>query len=134
MYIRIIDNKPKSYSITQLRRDYPTISFPKDISPEMLASYDVYPLKTTPQPDHNPLTELVRLLDPVQINGQWQQQWETIELPVSQQIENLRNARAEAYRTESDPLFFKAQRGEAELNEWENKVQEIKDRYQYPII
>lgn len=40
--------------------------------------------------------------------------------------------RAEAYRTESDPLFFMAQRGEATLAEWEAKVAEIKARYPYP--
>lgn len=39
-------------------------------------------------------------------------------------------ARAEAYRIESDPLFFKAQRGEATIDEWLAKVEEIKNRYQ----
>lgn len=38
-------------------------------------------------------------------------------------------ARAEAYRVESDPLFFKAQRGEATMDEWLAKVEEIKSRY-----
>lgn len=38
-------------------------------------------------------------------------------------------ARAEAYRVESDPLFFKAQRGEATMDEWLTKVEEIKSRY-----
>lgn len=41
-------------------------------------------------------------------------------------------ARAEAYRTESDPLFFKAQRGEATEAEWLAKVEEIKTRFPYP--
>jgi hypothetical protein len=40
-------------------------------------------------------------------------------------------ARAEAYRTESDPLFFKAQRGEATMEEWLAKVEEIKNRGQF---
>jgi hypothetical protein len=34
-----------------------------------------------------------------------------------------------AYRNESDPLFFKAQRGEATMDEWKTKVEEIKSRY-----
>lgn len=37
--------------------------------------------------------------------------------------------RAEAYRTESDPLFFKAQRGEATMDEWMASVAAIKARY-----
>lgn len=37
--------------------------------------------------------------------------------------------RASAYRDESDPLFFKAQRGEATMDEWVAKVAEIKTRF-----
>lgn len=40
--------------------------------------------------------------------------------------------RAAAYREEADPLFFKAQRGEATLEEWRAKVAEIKARLPYP--
>jgi hypothetical protein len=38
------------------------------------------------------------------------------------------NRRA-AYIIEADPLFFKAQRGEATMEEWQAKVAEIKARY-----
>jgi hypothetical protein len=41
-------------------------------------------------------------------------------------------ARAEAYRTEADPLFFMSQRGEATEAEWQAKVAEIKARFPYP--
>lgn len=40
--------------------------------------------------------------------------------------------RAAAYAEESDPLFFKAQRGEATTDEWTAKVAEIKTRFPYP--
>jgi len=40
--------------------------------------------------------------------------------------------RAAAYAQEADPLFFKAQRGEATTAEWEAKVAEIKARFPYP--
>lgn len=38
-------------------------------------------------------------------------------------------ARSIAYRDESDPLFFKWQRGESTEQEWLNKVQEIRNRF-----
>ncbi len=38
-------------------------------------------------------------------------------------------AERQAYRDESDPLFFKWQRGEATQEEWLAKVAEIKERY-----
>jgi hypothetical protein len=41
-------------------------------------------------------------------------------------------ARSAAYTTEADPLFFKAQRGEATIEEWQAKVAEIRSRYPYP--
>ena len=37
--------------------------------------------------------------------------------------------RAAAYRDESDPLFFKEQRGEVSVGTWLAKVQEIKARW-----
>jgi hypothetical protein len=40
--------------------------------------------------------------------------------------------RAAAYAVEADPLFFKAQRGEATTDEWTAKVAEIKARFPYP--
>jgi len=41
-------------------------------------------------------------------------------------------ARAVAYRNESDPLFFQAQRGEATKQEWLDKIAEIQARFPYP--
>lgn len=41
--------------------------------------------------------------------------------------------RAKAYAEEADPLFFKAQRGEATTAEWEAKVAEIKARFPYSV-
>jgi hypothetical protein len=38
------------------------------------------------------------------------------------------NRRA-AYIADADPLFFKAQRGEATMEEWQAKVAEIKQRF-----
>ena len=37
--------------------------------------------------------------------------------------------RRSAYIVEADPLFFKAQRGEATMEEWQAKVAEIKARW-----
>jgi hypothetical protein len=47
----------------------------------------------------------------------------------SEQIDALR---FHAYKKEADPLFFKAQRGEATMQEWLDKIQEIKERYPDP--
>jgi hypothetical protein len=44
-------------------------------------------------------------------------------------IRAAENNRRNAYIAEADPLFFKAQRGEATMQEWKDKVAEIKERF-----
>lgn len=49
-----------------------------------------------------------------------------------QMIENMtipKYQRKAMYKLESDSIFFKAQRGEATMEEWVAKVNEIKERY-----
>lgn len=53
--------------------------------------------------------------------------WESTQITVANQ--EAERKRAAAYVAESDPLFFKAQRGEATMEEWQAKVAEIKNRY-----
>ncbi len=55
--------------------------------------------------------------------------WKTLEFEL--QNEKMESLRKLAYEQESDPLFFKYQRGTAEKSDWLNKVQEIKERYPY---
>jgi hypothetical protein len=45
---------------------------------------------------------------------------------------SARQARAAAYASEADPLFFKAQRGEATIEEWQSTVADIRARFPYP--
>ena len=47
-------------------------------------------------------------------------------------LEDQQAARAAAYNVESDPLFFKWQRGEGTQQEWLDAVESIRDRYPYP--
>jgi hypothetical protein len=48
--------------------------------------------------------------------------------PIKVAEEASRN-RQQAYIAEADPLFFKAQRGEATMEEWQAKVADIKARF-----
>ena len=47
-------------------------------------------------------------------------------------LSEAKRNRAAAYTAEADPLFFKAQRGEATMEAWEAKVEEIRARFPYP--
>jgi hypothetical protein len=56
-----------------------------------------------------------------------------LELQQQAPLKESQRNRATAYTAEADPLFFKAQRGEATIEEWEAKVEEIRTRYPYPV-
>lgn len=45
---------------------------------------------------------------------------------------DYRELRKLAYQLEADPIFFKAQRGEVTMQNWLDKVSEIKSRYPQP--
>jgi hypothetical protein len=63
------------YSVTQLKRDNPQTSFPKDMTDAVLASWGVYPVQPTPQPQFDPITQRVVELPPIEVDDQWVQQW-----------------------------------------------------------
>ena len=75
MYIKLTNGQPEIYSIGQLRRDNPNVSFPKNISDSLLAGYDVYPLTPTDRPDTD-YTKNVAEGTATLVDGAWTQVWE----------------------------------------------------------
>lgn len=54
------------------------------------------------------------------------------ELQQQAPINEIRAKRAAAYAAESDPIFFKAQRGEATMDDWRTAVAAIQLSFPYP--
>jgi hypothetical protein len=137
MYAKIINNQVVKYpyQYSDLTKDNANTSFPANMTNELYAEFDVYPVKevTPPVVDHTKnLTEEL----PNFIEGEWTQVW--VVADASQEEVDTRKAdlnaeaeynRVNAYRNEADPLFFKAQRNEATMEEWIAKVNEIKIRF-----
>jgi len=128
------------YSIGQLRKDNPQVSFPKNPTDALLASYNVYPVTHTERPAYDSITQNLTEGAPTLTAGVWTQIWAVTEATPEEvaqrkadQLASLKQQRAYAYTQEADPLFFKAQRGEILLTEWEAKVDEIRNRYPYPV-
>jgi len=57
---------------------------------------------------------------------------EAARLEAAQPLRLVKEARAASFKAESDPLFFKVQRGEATAAEWLAKIEEIRTRHPYP--
>lgn len=130
MYAKIINNEVVKYpySVNELKQDNPDTSFPMSMTDEGLAGWGVYPVAEVPCPKVD-YTKNVVEETPNLINGEWYQDWSVTAKPQAEIDAIATSLRAEAYREESDPLFFKWQRGESTEQEWLDKIAEIKARY-----
>lgn len=127
------------YTIGNLRKDNQRTSFPKRLSDEALQDWNVYVVARVDRPDVD-YTKNVNEGTPVLQGYQWTQVWDVTEASAEEIAQRkayltaqAEANRAEAYRTESDPLFFKWQRGTATEQEWLAKVAEIRVRYPDPV-
>ena len=93
MFIKLTNGVPENYTIGQLRKDNPNVSFPKDIPLEMLASYDVYPLTVEDRPSYNNLTEDVILDTPTEVDGSWTQSYSVVQKSEEEAAQNIRSQR-----------------------------------------
>jgi hypothetical protein len=130
MYIKLNNGQIDKYPYTeeQLKSDNPQVSFPQTISKETLAEYDVYEVIRQNKPATSYKQELSEST-PVNENGVWKQVWVITEKSLDEINVIHEFNRKEAYKEESDPLFFKWQREEATQQEWLDKVAEIKQRW-----
>lgn len=137
MYIKINEDGTQTYpySFLQLREANRGVSYPAAPTEAALASYGLYPVTET-QPQYDQATHRFEEAQPVLVDGVWTQAWDVIPLTEEElaqreakRIRQVEGERAYAYRNESDPLFFKWQRGEATQQDWLDKVAEIKARY-----
>lgn len=115
------------------RMFFPNTSFSNGPTPEFLAGNGFLPVYSWLP--HNPDThKLVNVLpyidrDVVYTVEVQELSQEELDAKAADALTVAKAQRAEAYRVESDPIFFKAQRGEATMDEWLAKVTEIKARY-----
>lgn len=132
MLIKVIDGVAQEYSIEQLRIDNPQTSFPDVLPAKTLAEYDVFEVIDSQAPEYNPLSEKLVPVEPKKIKGKWTRKFEVQKIPSGIAKKQIQEARSQAFREEADPMFFRAQRGEIEMDEYLAKVEEIRTRFAYP--
>lgn len=128
MYLKLTNGVPEKYSIGQLRRDNPQISFPKQISNDVLASYDVYPYT---RPTYGEYDQLAwRIVDgdfEQDANGNWSLPWVLQARPLGEAQDRVRTER-DSLISESDWRVIKAyERSENLPAEWELYRQALRD-------
>jgi hypothetical protein len=116
------------YSMNELRKDNPQTSFPEVMTKDVLASYGLVEVMETQQPDVD-YRSIVSEGKPELVEGTWLQKWVVTSRTPDEIKKASESLRLRAYAKESDPLFFKWQRGEIAQEVWLAKVSEIKQRF-----
>lgn len=98
-YLKINENSSIEFpfSLTTLKKENPNVSFPREMSDELLASYGVYPVTLTKKPaqtaTQNPVEQT-----PQQINGVWTQVWAMVDVSPEEAARRAQEAADEADR------------------------------------
>ena len=93
MFIKLIDGTPVPYSLAELRRDNPSVSFPREIPVDLAAEWGLLPLSPTPAPDIDRLTEEFEETTPQLIDGLWRQSWQVVPLTQHEAARRIRTER-----------------------------------------
>ena len=122
------------YSIGQLRKDTPQVSFPRNPIDGLLASYGVFPVARKDRPSHDYTTHDLNEGAPELSDGIWMQTWKLV--PVSADVTAERTAElAASVRSdrdqrllETDWVVIKAyERNQNIAPEWEVYRQALRD-------
>lgn len=109
MFVKVNNGQAETYPYTigKLRQDHPNTSFPKRLSDELLAEYDLYRVDSAPQPEYDDKTErLAQDSMPALIDGKWIIAW-TVYPKEQEQIDRETEAAAEAIRARRNDLLAK---------------------------
>lgn len=89
-----------SYSIGQLRKDNPNTSFPRNPTDELLAEWNVFPVKPTPGPSVD-YTKNVKEGIPIKQGNDWVQVWEVTDA-TQEEIADRIDQKSRQVRSERD--------------------------------
>lgn len=102
MFVKVTNGQAQAnYTIGDLRKDNPNVSFPRNITDETLARFNVYRVNEIAAPDYNPRTHRLVTQAPTLIDGVWT----VTRLPVAKEQAqiDLENAeKAASVRAERD--------------------------------
>ena len=106
MYIYAPNGTAETYpfSIGQLRKDNPQVSFPKNPTDALLASYNVFPVTRTERPEYDSVSQNLTEATPALIAGVWTQMW-TISDATPEEIEQRTADLASSVRAQRDDML-----------------------------
>ncbi|WNL51036.1 hypothetical protein SCREM2_gp117 [Synechococcus phage S-CREM2] len=85
------------YTLSQLKRDNPHVSFPAVPPPQLLEEFGVYRVSPKKEPEVDPGTHSVIEVSPKNVDGEWVQNW-LVHPHSEERLEELRSKAATASR------------------------------------
>jgi len=133
MYIKLTNGTPTEYTIGQLRRDNPNTSFPKRISDEVLAEWDVYPYVMQSVGNVNYDTHEVVNGKIEQVNGVWTQLRSLQQRPSDEVAKRMRLLR-DRKLAETDFYALSDVTMTAEMTTYRQALRDITDHANFPYL
>lgn len=138
MLIKLTNGQPENYTIGQLRRDNPQVSFPSTIPEHILTEYGVYRVVSMPVPEYDHMTHSAK--DSIElVDGGWTRVWTVEPLPLEQAESNIRRER-DRLLAESDWIVSRSyEQGIPVPAEWAIYRQVLRDipsqsRFPYDVV
>jgi hypothetical protein len=87
--IRVFPNGSTSYpyTLTQLRQDFPNVSFPRTPTASDLQPFGVFLVTVVEPPRYEPSTDRLEEIQPQNDRGTWRQRWQTVRLSPKEQAD-----------------------------------------------
>jgi hypothetical protein len=106
MYAKVINETVEKYpySLGQLQKDYPNVSFPKNPNKETFAEWGVVFVEATPQPSFDQVNQNCNEINPVKENGVWVQTWLVTDA-TQEQIADRTDSKSTAIRYQRNELL-----------------------------
>lgn len=107
MYVKVTNGIAEAYKVSQLRKDYPHVSFPSVISNSLLAQYSIYPVVEAPLPVYDPKTQKVSDYYEQNEQGIWERRW-AVENKLEEEIvpRLIEKAAKDRYRKETEGILW----------------------------
>lgn len=136
MHAKIKNNSIIEYPIINIRQNLSNVSLPEDLTNDNNLPEGYVYVNTSDIPSYDIKTQKIAEDTPKFVDNKWCRNYivvdksaEELQEYLDQHNLNAKSSRQYCYQTESDPLFFKAQRAECTMDEWRAKVLEIQQRY-----
>lgn len=112
------------YTLLNLVRDNPQVSFPKNISKELLATYGLYEVEYIEPPEFNSQVQTLRESFPLNDGISWKRVWTIENLPLETASSNVRSYRS---RLLSESDWTQTEDSPVDKNSWKTYRQALRD-------